>query len=478
MKVESCVISVILRDRKKPDGTQSVAIRACFHGRVVKTLPVSVNAKYWDKKNQCVKKGYPNAGMINKIINEEKQRVVSLKLKYEANGEYYTAKDLFVDKKNQTSPFIKDIMDSLIEERGLSLNNQQRYKSALSVLKTYLDNDNPLITSLTSDTMQGFCKWCSTTRKIKDGTINTHIKVISSTYKYAIDKGIVEEKTFPFLKFKPWKIYKEKQEPLALTKLQLEVLQSYYANFWTPTITDTVGVILKNQEDKDRILKLNNPLSALCMYLNSFYMQGLALCDLAELKADQFTLKTSSRVEKRMEPIPVKRNGKTTTAYIPIEEEVQFSYYEVKDVQRLKTREKVPLVIELTYTTSSLLHYYMQTASSRGGYLFPIYDQSMDDAAKHKRYKMVQTVIGKKLKELQKAVNKYAKENNVENWVDIPSSFNFYSARHTFASIMAASGVATATIAALMGRTVSGIDNYVHSITSIDQILQAKHQHP
>lgn len=474
MKVESCVISVILRDRKKPDGTQSIAIRACFHGRVVKTLPVSVNAKYWDKKNQCVKKSYPNAGMINKIINEEKQRIVSRKLQFESKCEYYTAKDLFDDRTKKESPYIKDIMENLIQERGLSRNNQQRYKSALALLKIYLDNDSPLITSLTADTMQGFCKWCTTIRKIKDGTINTHIKVISSTYKYAIDKGIVDETTFPFRKFKPWKTYKEKCEPLALTKLQFEVLESYYANHWSPVIGETVGVVLKDINDKDRILKLNNPLSALCLYLNSFYMQGLALCDLAELKADQFTLKTGTRTEKRMEPIPVTRNGQTATAYLPIEEEVQFSYYEVKDVQRLKTREKVPLVIELTYTTSSLLHYYMETANDRGGYLFPIYNEDMTEEQRFKRYKMVQTIIGKKLKEVAKAVNQYAIDNNVENWVDIPSSFNFYSARHTFASVMATNGVSNATIAQMMGRTVAGIDNYVHSITSIDQLLKAK----
>ena len=362
-------------------------------------------------------------------------------LDLQAKGEAYTAKDLIAEKetKGRVSTSIKDIMDSLIEERGLSRNNQNRYITGYKALKLYFNSEDPDIRQITSDSMQGFCKWCTNVKKIKDGTINTHIKIISSIYKYAIDKGVVDEKTFPFLKFKPWKIYKEKREPLALTRLQFEVLESYYANHWTPVVGETVGVVLKDQNDKDRILKLNNPLSVLCLYLNSFYMQGLALCDLAELKVDQFTLKSGTRTEKRMEPIPITRNGQTATAYLPVEDEVQFQYYEVRDVQRLKTREKVPLVIELTYTTSSLLHYYMATANDRGGYLFPIYNGDMTDEQRFKRYKMVQSTIGKKLKELAKAVNKYAKDNNVDNWVDIPSSFNFYSARHTFASIMAVS---------------------------------------
>lgn len=474
MKTQTAIIKAVMLSRANANGDYPIAIRVNYKGRAMRSLPIAIPKNKWNEAREEVVRTYPNAALLNKMINEEKQRVVSRKLQFESKGEYYTAKDLFDDATKKESPYIKDIMENLIQERGLSRNNQQRYKSALALLKIYLDNDNPLITSLTADTMQGFCKWCTSTRKIKDGTINTHIKVISSTYKYAIDKGIVDEKTFPFLKFKPWKTYKEKCEPLALTKLQFEVLESYYANHWSPVIGETVGVVLKDINYKDRILKLNNPLSALCLYLNSFYMQGLALCDLAELKVDQFTLKTGTRTDKRMEPIPVTRNGQTTTAYLPIEEEVQFSYYEVKDVQRLKTREKVPLVIELTYTTSSLLHYYMETANDRGGYLFPIYNQDMTDEQRFKRYKMVQSTIGKKLKELAKAVNKYAKDNNVDNWVDIPSSFNFYSARHTFASVMATNGVSNANIAQMMGRTVQGIDTYIHSITSIDQLLKAK----
>lgn len=479
MKTQSAIIKAVMLSRANANGDYPIAIRVNYKGRVMKSLPIALPKNKWNEEKGVVVKTYPNAAMMNKIINDEIQKVRGRELDLQAKGEVYSAKDLIEIKienetKERVSTSIKDIIDSLVKERGLSRNNQARYATGYKALKLYFNSEDPDIRLITSDSMQGFCKWCTNVKKIKDGTINTHIKVISSTYKYAIDKGIVPESSFPFRKFKPWKTYKEKCEPLALTKLQFDVLESYYANHWTPVIGETVGVVLKDQNDKDRILKLNNPLSALCLYLNSFYMQGLALCDLAELKVDQFTLKSGTRTEKRMEPIPVTRNGQTVTAYLPIEEEVQFSYYEVKDVQRLKTREKVPLVIELTYTTSSLLHYYMATAKDRGGYLFPIYNGDMTEEQRFKRYKMVQTIIGKKLKEVAKAVNQYAIENNVENWVDIPSTFNFYSARHTFASIMAASGVSNINIATMMGRSVDGLSNYLHSITSIDQLLQAK----
>lgn len=474
MKVDSCVIKAVLRDRKKADGTQPITIRACFHGRAVKTLPISVEAKYWDKDKECVKKSCPNSAMINKIINDEKQKIIQRKLDYEAKGVAYTAKDL-MEERVVINSSIASIYQAMKEERGLSLNNHKVYCLTFKLLAEYYKNENLNITTITGDNIQGFCKWMSTTKNTTDTTVQSVCKRIAALYRYAIDKGIVAEETFIFKKWKYWKIYKAKEEPMALTTEQFENFRAYWSRFFS--IADIDGSMIINNPNYFYVKSKEE--YATTLFLASFYCQGLAMCDLAELKASQLKVKNATRKVVKQEFVQIDYKGEKRTAYVPMEVEEDYKYWEVVDVQRQKTRQKVLMVIEITQETWMIFQPYILTADTRNGYVFPIYNNdNMTEKQKLTILNTTRGVVNKTLKKVAEKINEQAHRYRIENsidddWVDIPS-LHFYAARHTFASIMAAKGVSNANIATMLGRTIQNIDTYIHSIQSTEQLLNVK----
>jgi hypothetical protein len=310
---------------------------------------------------------------------------------------------------------------------------------------------------------------------VSDTTVQSVCKRISSLYRYAIDKGIVSEDSYIFKKWKYWKTYKAKEEPLAMSMDQFENFRAYWSRFYA--IADIDGSMV--QLHPNNFYMKSKEEYATTLFMAAFHCQGLAMCDLAELKASQFKVKSATRTVTREEFVTIDYKGEKRTAYVPVQEEEDYQYWEVSDVQRQKTREKVPIVIEITTETMCIFQPYLSTADTRNGYVFPIYSNDyISDKERQKKLSSTCSLVNQTLKRVAEKVNKaahdYRKENNMpDDWTDIPP-LHFYAARHTFASIMAANGVANANIAQMMGRTIQGIDNYIHSIHSKEQLLKVK----
>ena len=101
------------------------------------------------------------------------------------------------------------------------------------------------------------------------------------------------------------------------------------------------------------------------------------------------------------------------------------------------------------------------TAAERGGYVWPIFRSGMTEDQRSYAMTRVSNTSCKRLKGL---AGRLGIQGNVTPYV----------ARHTYATMAAKSGVANAVLARSMGRTVGGIDGYVHSLTSAEALLEAK----
>lgn len=483
MKVENAAIKAILRERVKPDGTQSIAIRVSYKGRVVKTLPISVPKNKWNDDKGIVVKAYPNSAMMNTIINDEIQKVRKRELELQANGETYTAKDLIVidDDKDNKSSDIDWLVSALIKERALKPNSVKAYNQIVKWLKEYYcKNNNTLkLEAINGDNIQAFCKWMIDVKGCSDASVCSVCKRLAALHRYAQELVVVSEQSFPFKKFKYWKTYKYGGNKPALTNEQLLNVESYWANeFFTYDIDG--NILYRSDKYTKRIYQKSSEEFALTMYLCCYYFQGLALCDMAELKVSQFKLKHATKKVTTNHETYIEFNGERRKAIVPIEEEVAYDYYDIEDVQRQKTRQDVPIVIEITPTINALIGDYITTADTRDGYLFPIYKQDgLTDDEKNKQlhstYHCINNSIHNIVKKVNEKAHRYRQDMCLDDdWTDIPENLTFYSARHTFASIMASNGVANADLAKMMGRTVAGIDNYIHSIRNSDQLIQIK----
>ena len=485
MKVENAAIKAILRERVKPDGTQSIAIRVSYHGRVVKTLPISVPKNKWNEEKGVVIKTYPNAAMMNTLINDEIQKVRKIELEYETKGEEYTAKDLIIEKKldnEKISNDIDTIYNRLKEERKLKPNSAKTYTTIIKMLKEYYcksKDDTLKIDTINGDNIQGFCKWLTEDKKCSDATVSSSCKRLAALHRYAQELGVVSEKTFPFKKFKYWKVYKYGGTKKALTQEQMLNIESYWANkFFT---YDAEGNILyKDNNYTKRIYVKSSEEYALVMFLSCFYLQGLAMTDMAEIKVEQIKLKHSTKKVVTNHETEIEYNGTIRKAIVPIEEEVDYDYYTIEDVQRQKTRQEVPIVVEITPAINAMFNHYITTSKDRDGFLFPIYEKDgLTDDEKMHILQSTYTCVNGTLKTIFKNVNeiahKYRKDNGIDDdWEDITSDTTFYTARHTFASIMASNGVSNADLAKMMGRTISNIENYIHSIRTTEDLIKLK----
>ena len=62
-----------------------------INGKSTRSTGYSCSLRFWDKKGECVKKGYPNFVMINHEIQKMKNDAIAVRNQYEALGESYTS---------------------------------------------------------------------------------------------------------------------------------------------------------------------------------------------------------------------------------------------------------------------------------------------------------------------------------------------------------------------------------------------------
>jgi hypothetical protein len=95
MKVTSATVRLCLKtSRASKSGEFPVYLVVCYHGRVEKSTGISCAIQFWDKGRERVTNKCPNAPVLNKMLNDLKQRVIEARTKLEFEGRGYTAQML------------------------------------------------------------------------------------------------------------------------------------------------------------------------------------------------------------------------------------------------------------------------------------------------------------------------------------------------------------------------------------------------
>ena len=184
MKRTSATIHLKLRTQKVlADGTNPIMICVQWNGRKEKSTGYSTTPRYWDAKNECIKKGYPNFAAINAHILEMKGKIMARKLEYEKNGEPYTASMLVEAISLSTDASGLDFLSiskKIITENKLTHSSAQNYTTTYNALKTFFGRDF-IITELDSDTLIAFAQSLT----LKHSTIKSYFARIKAVINYA-----------------------------------------------------------------------------------------------------------------------------------------------------------------------------------------------------------------------------------------------------------------------------------------------------
>lgn len=123
MKVSIARIRLYLKTSKKlADGSSPIMLMCCFNNaRKEISTSYSCTVKYWNKTEQCIKKGYPNYLQINKSIKKLKDDAILLRDEYEANGEAYTPSMILSPRKvlSAVTNDLKTLIANYIAEKGI-----------------------------------------------------------------------------------------------------------------------------------------------------------------------------------------------------------------------------------------------------------------------------------------------------------------------------------------------------------------------
>ena len=122
MKVSIAVIKLVLRTNKVlADGSHPIMLRVSFNGMKERSTGYSCTPRYWDKKSECVKKGYPNFVMVNSELKKQKDEAIKRRDAYIASNEVYTPQMVLAKEevRNAVTNDFSGLIQRYIDEKGL-----------------------------------------------------------------------------------------------------------------------------------------------------------------------------------------------------------------------------------------------------------------------------------------------------------------------------------------------------------------------
>ena len=386
-------------------------LKVSVRGKVsLRTLEVKVPEKYFDAKKELVKSTYQNATMLNKLIAEAKLKVNDKLLEFQSQGVSFTSKTLIEAAFQKQANTYYDFMERYI--KNLALNTQRIHLTAFNKLSDFLGKDF-LPAMVTEPVMIRFVKQCRANGN-SDSSINLWLGSIVAILRYA---GLQN----PLSSYTKNKVLKIKRDFKHKALSKEDVYKIY--NWYTSRVVgyDRDGELCIKDLTKFSAKPFSKE-AAVCCFLGSYIFQGLAPVDLLKLKVTDLQDKEG---------------------------------YFLVETKRQKTYIPVRIVISKTFENLTILQPLLSTAVWREGYLFPVY---RGDEKTEKDFISRRLI---KLESISKTISEI-----------LGFHATMYSARHSYASRLANSGVGMAVIAQAMGRNVSNIATYIKDLTTDDELMQ------
>lgn len=440
-RVSSATIRLVQKmNRIQKDGSAPIYIVVCFHGRVEKATGVSCIPKFWDYKREEIKRGQINAPVLNKMLSDIKNRVISRKNDFEFHDKVYTASMLLenykVDLGGNSNVFV-DVMNRLVNDRRLKDKTRYSYLYCHRRLSEYCGRDNFLVDEVNIGFVKGFLSYVN----VGDETKRSLCGSIASVWNYAISKGLVSGSDYPFKDWKFTQKLRPKGRDYFLDKSHIVKLMDY----WLDLVVVRNG---KRWSYKDGAYeKLGNRNSkefGILWFLLMYKLNGSAPIEISKLKCCDC---------KR-----ITINGD--------------DYWAI-DFKRQKSGTQVQVRWKRDMFAIIGLEHFM--GRSNNGYVYPIVHRLDDD------YKMLKDSwhasenaikwVRKAFQEINEStIRKNMNEGCNEPIVDCERVV-MYTARHSFAChYLNTEGATVAGLATLMARSPNTIAQYVHQLTNDEEI--------
>ena len=442
-KVSSATIRLVQKlNRRNKLGEYPIYVVVCFGGRVEKATSVSCLPKFWDVKREIIKNGCPNAPVLNKMLNDIKNRLIELRNAFEFEGRVYTPQMLFDGlhkAENKLSNDYKTLYLRLVDERRLSKSSSKRYEYAYTKLKEFIKRDDFIIDELSLSFCKDFAKWLSKDG-LGDGSINIIMSCIGSIWRFGIAKKVVNGDGYPFGDWKYYSAYKKGQRDYFLDKSHIKMLMDYFLDL----VIERNGKMWHYRDGAEaKLMKRTSKEFGILWFLLCYKMNGSAPVDVAKLRLD---------------------NCKSI--------EINGERYWALDFKRQKTKRDVHVRWKRDMFCVIALEHFM--GRSKNGFVYPIITLEGEDQQLKQSSRVGERAlywVRKAFKELNGRIIQFNVDNDAsEPLIDV-ERVDMYTARHSFANHYLNSPNATISgLASLLSRSPNTIATYVHQLTNDEEI--------
>ena len=441
-KVASATVRLVMKKSKVNDmGEHPIYLSVCFNGRKERSTGVFILERYWNPLREEIRKTCPNAPVLNKMINDMKQRVIEKRNKFEYEGKKYTASMLLEDSVQDLSASSNEfcrIYKDYVQSIGLNDNSVRLYDYNFRILRKYFGRDDFTINDITVSEIKKMVKGLG----LSDNSIRGICGRIAAVWNYAISKGIVSSDDYPFREWKYSQRYKKGNRTYYLDSINLVKLKEYFISHYMKVN----GELFRYREGvEDRIMKRSSKEFCLLFFLMLYRLNGSSPIDAALLKCDNCSRVTIDGID----------------------------YWKV-EFKRKKTGIPVKCLLKRDMLTFIGLERYMGSS----GYIYPILKEGMSEKQITNAVAKFCYTANKLLRSVCSEVNEETIRSNVEKGLEEPlievESISLYVARHSLAnSYLSQPGASVHGLASLMARSPDTISTYVHQLRGDKEVADA-----
>lgn len=222
-------IKILLRNKPNKKGLYPVILQIIKDRKSkIISLGMECNLNEWDEDNSCFKKSHKNHIQRNRLLLKLEDRALEIIDNYRMDGIDYSLKQFEKRFRGKSSSNIKvyDFWDEQIEDKMTTgrTGSAKVSEDTMRTLKQYYKNDDLEFKDITPYFLNRFETYLRK-KGYTDGGLGVRMREIRALFNKAIENGLVEEKYYPFKKYKISKL-KSRNIKKALTREQVKLIEN------------------------------------------------------------------------------------------------------------------------------------------------------------------------------------------------------------------------------------------------------------
>lgn len=275
-------VRLFLKEGKKlADGSSPIMIMVAFGGKCTRSTGYSCTPRFWDKKSECVRKGFPNYAVINYEIQRMKNECIARRAEYERLQQPYTAEMIISSKKilSAVSNDLKSVIQRYIDDKGLEPRTIEKWWIVYRNVTKYYGRE-----VIVNEVDEAFCRkygrWMES-EGLSHGSIRSYLAKIGAICHYAISKGLMSE--HPFKTWKYHKDYRDSKNELYIHSRTLDIMMEMFID----ECVERDGSRWRYRDGVvEQLMDIHSELYSHYLYMIGIWMKGIAPVDISMLKKD------------------------------------------------------------------------------------------------------------------------------------------------------------------------------------------------